>query len=76
MSEKHAQTFIEHLKKKPSLRRKLGDLEEGDWDGVVAIGKDVDCHFTPEEIRAQVPESFYRGKGETPEHGWDVKFAK
>ncbi len=76
MSIEHAQAFIEQLKKKPSLRRTLGDLAEGDWQGVVAIGKATGCEFTVEEIRRQVPESFYRGKAQAPEHGWDAKFAE
>lgn len=70
MSKKQAETFIERLREDAGLRNALAALDEGDWAGVVKIGRDAGLRFTASEIQALVPPGFYKGAGKNPTLGW------
>lgn len=61
MAKKQALAFIDELRKNVELRLQLSALNEGDWKGVVRVGKDAGFAFMIREIQAAFPPGFYKG---------------
>lgn len=70
MAKENIQQLFEELKKNATLRTQFASLKEGDWDGIVKIATEAGFHFSKEEVMAEMPEGFFKGKGSKPELGW------
>ena len=65
-----AVVFRNQLVANKTLRQKLALLSEGDWDGICAVAKGEGLDVGIDELKALVPDSFYKGAGAHPELGW------
>jgi len=52
------------------LGKKIIDLQEGDWQGIVDLAQEEGYEFTVNELKAQMPAGFFKGSGRHPERGW------
>ncbi|MEL6534939.1 MAG: Nif11-like leader peptide family natural product precursor [Bacteroidota bacterium] len=77
MSVEQAKSFIEKVGANAhDLQKQIISMERNDWEAVTVLGAELGLDFTPDELQDSLPESFFRGKGDHPDLGWDrVRFA-
>jgi len=69
-----AQAFIERLRDKSFMEKMLpalADVSEGDWSRVVQLAQAEGYEFTEPELKAAIPDGFFKGRGQDPHAGWD-----
>ncbi|MEZ4448385.1 MAG: Nif11-like leader peptide family natural product precursor [Nannocystaceae bacterium] len=69
-----AARFLLRLEDREVRRRilpKVLRIAEGDWQALVDIGAEEGFEFTIDELKAVIPDSFFRGAGKSPRIFWD-----
>ena len=65
--------FIRRLENRAfrrSLASKLITIKEGDWQAVVEIAAAEGFRFSVEELKAAMPDAFFKGAGKRPRRFW------
>ena len=62
--------FFDKAADDESLRHKLSNVAEGDWNAVVKIAEETGNTFSVDELIKKLPIGFFKDHGTNPELGW------
>jgi hypothetical protein len=71
MGKERAEAFVALALEKKGWRMRLRMLPRNHWGEVVKLAGEAGYGFTIDELKAALPEGFFRGAGSDPELGWD-----
>jgi predicted ribosomally synthesized peptide with nif11-like leader len=80
MSKESLQALFEALKTNRELRHSINQkyrkVQQGNWQALVNIAKESGYDFTVEELKAKLPQGFFKGHGKKARRGWDISTLK